>query len=114
MSEWVELCHIDDISNPGSRGFDPTVNGTDSLFIVREKDSVFAYKDVCPHYGVTTLPWKKDQYLNSQKSAIVCSSHGAKFNIQSGLCTAGPCKGETLESLPTKVKDGYIFVKLSS
>jgi nitrite reductase/ring-hydroxylating ferredoxin subunit len=43
--------------------------------------------------------------------AIVCSAHGARFRIEDGLCTSGPCHGESLEAVPVRLdEEGRVVV----
>jgi nitrite reductase/ring-hydroxylating ferredoxin subunit len=46
------------------------------------------------------MAWRKDAYLDGTGQHIVCAAHGAQFDIATGLCTLGPCLGESLTPLP--------------
>ncbi|AOW12046.1 (2Fe-2S)-binding protein [Hydrogenophaga crassostreae] len=110
----MRLCHIDDLPESGSRGFDPLHTGQDSLLLVRKGQQVFAYADSCPHHD-TPMAWRKDAYLNGQGDRIVCAAHGAQFEIETGRCTLGPCLGQALTALALNINslgevslaDGY-------
>jgi nitrite reductase/ring-hydroxylating ferredoxin subunit len=91
----VRLCHLDDLPDGGSRGFDPGRTGQDTLLVVRQGTALFGYADACPHHG-TPMAWRKDAYLNAAGDRIVCAAHGAQFEIETGRCTLGPCLGDTL------------------
>ena len=106
------ICHLGDLAEGSARGFDVARRGRDTLFIVRKGERVFAYQDECPHYlGATSLPWRKDTYLNSTADYIVCAAHGAEFEIETGLCVRGPCAGDSLTAVPLHIaSDGKIFV----
>jgi|OpeIllAssembly_1097287.scaffolds.fasta_scaffold209435_2 nitrite reductase/ring-hydroxylating ferredoxin subunit len=93
------LCHSNDIVDGGARGFDPTAAGRDTVFVVRQGEALFGWHDQCPHEGVTPLPYKRHGYLNKSGSRIVCFAHGAQFDIRTGLCLTGPCKGDSLTPL---------------
>jgi nitrite reductase/ring-hydroxylating ferredoxin subunit len=43
------------------------------------------------------MAWRKDAYLNAAGDRIVCAAHGAQFDIESGVCTLGPCLGQRLQ-----------------
>lgn len=92
-----------DIADGESRGFDPEHLGNDSVFVVRRGNRIYAYKDICPHYGSTTLPWKRHHYLDASSTYIVCAAHGALFKIENGLCLRGPCKGASLKQITVEV-----------
>lgn len=107
----VFLCNGNDIQDDKARGFDPLEQGKDSLFIVRRGNAYYAYRDLCPHWRVKHLGWKKDTYLNGDRNRIVCFTHGAQFDIHTGKCTIGPCLGQTLTKVPLSIdQDGNIFI----
>ena len=99
----VCLGNIDDIVDGQAKGFDPTHLGTDSLFVVRKGGKVYAYTDICPHYGSTSLPWKRHQYLDVSSEFIVCAAHGALFDIENGLCVRGACKVQSLSKVDVEI-----------
>ena len=100
----MRLCHLSELPDGGSRGFDPCASGRDTLFVVRRGQALHAYVNACPHHG-TPMAWRKDAYLNAAGDRIVCAAHGAQFEIGSGLCTLGPCLGDRLTALPLALHD---------
>jgi nitrite reductase/ring-hydroxylating ferredoxin subunit len=90
------LCLLEDLEDGNSRGFDPHGAGRDTVFIVRRGARVSAWRDACPHVDGAPLAWRKDAYLNADRSAIVCYGHGAMFDIETGACLQGPCLGQSL------------------
>lgn len=101
----VAVCHMDDLPDPGARGFDVLGPGRERLFIVRRGGVLHGYLDRCPHYGTTPLPWRKDAYLNAAGTRIVCASHGAEFDVATGACILGPCQGQALQAVPLRVDE---------
>ena len=103
----VKLCAIEEIDDCQSRGFDPFQCGRDEVFVVRQGSKVFAWRNACPHPGYegTSLPWRKNAYLNGGSNLIVCSGHGAQFDIVTGECLSGPCLGKALEKERVQVDD---------
>jgi nitrite reductase/ring-hydroxylating ferredoxin subunit len=111
----VCLGKIDDIAEGQSKGFDPKGSGNDSLFVVRKGAQLYAYLDICPHYGSTSLPWKRHQYLDGTSNYIVCSAHGALFDIESGRCIRGACVGQSLKKIEVEVLfNNEIWVDLTT
>ena len=100
------LCHVNDIPDPGSKGFK---FAEQSLFAVRLRGEVYVYRNSCPHRGIE-LNWQEDQFLDYDDSLIQCTTHGALFIIENGACVAGPCMGESLEALDFSILDGFINV----
>ena len=76
---------------------------------MRRGDQVFAYQNFCMHVG-HPLNWQPDRFLTKDKSAIICASHGAMYEIDSGNCFAGPCRGKALRRVDVDVRDGVIYV----
>jgi nitrite reductase/ring-hydroxylating ferredoxin subunit len=106
----MRLCHLDDLPDGGSRGFDPRATGRDTLLVVRRGRTLHAYADTCPHHG-TPMAWRKDAYLNAARDRIVCAAHGAQFEIDTGLCTLGPCPGQSLTAVPLSLHDnGEVYL----
>ncbi len=106
----VVVGRLDELDDPGCREFqigdgDWPLRG----FVVRKGDAVFAYQNVCVHVG-HPLNWSPDRFLTKDKSALICASHGAMYEIESGDCIAGPGKGRTLQVVDVEVRDGLIYV----
>ncbi|MEJ6655554.1 MAG: Rieske (2Fe-2S) protein [Pseudomonas sp.] len=105
-NQTVALCRLDDIADPGSKGF--LVQGR-QLFAVRQGPQVFVYANRCPHRGIP-LEWVPDQFLDSSGRLIQCASHGALFLPESGECVAGPCSGASLTPLACRIEDGQVWL----
>ncbi len=107
----IHLCKLSELEENGTRGFDPHHSGQNTLFVVRHQDSFSAYIDRCPHQGIT-LAWREHAYLNGKKNRIVCSGHGAEFDIATGECLSGPCLGQCLEKAPVILEDdGSLYLQ---
>lgn len=78
-------------------------------FVVRQGESVFAYQNFCVHVG-HPLNWSPHKFLTKDKSAIICSSHGATYDIRTGECFAGPGTGGVLQKVDVSVRDGIVYV----
>ncbi|MBT8097837.1 MAG: Rieske 2Fe-2S domain-containing protein, partial [Woeseia sp.] len=76
----------------------------------RQGNAVYAYKNYCKHVG-HPLNFKPDSFLTKDQSKIICASHGALYEIDSGLCVAGPCPGKSLTAVDVKVVDGVVMVE---
>jgi nitrite reductase/ring-hydroxylating ferredoxin subunit len=108
------VCRLSDLKDGQGCGFDPFKKGRDTVFVVRRGNKVHAYLDICPHYGRTPLPWRKDAYLTGDAQYIFCSAHGAIFDIETGACVLGPCLGQSLTSVQVTISDeGEIRLFLS-
>lgn len=102
---------LEDVDDPGCREF--TIGEGDwpfKGFVVRRGGDVHAYQNFCVHVG-HPLNWKPDGFLTKDKSQIICSSHGALYDITTGECVAGPCRGKELRRVHCEVRDGAIIVQ---
>ncbi len=108
-----ELCDLDDIADPGSRGFELMLGAQppQRLFVVRKGGILAAYRNRCPHTGAP-LEWLPNQFLDLDNSFIQCAIHGALFRPEDGYCLRGPCVGQSLEPLALEVVDSRIRVRL--
>ena len=83
-------------------------NGQLKLIIVNNNGIIHAYMNQCPHTGVN-LEWKPHQFLDNTGQLLQCSTHGALFEISSGLCIRGPCNGQSLERLESEIDSGVLY-----
>ena len=60
----------------------------------------------------TIINWSPDNFLTPDKKKIICSSHGAIFDIESGLCVSGPCVGSKLLKLECFINNERVIIKL--
>ena len=108
-STGVRLCALDDLADPGAKGF--IFREGDAMFlgfVVRLGEAVRGYIDHCPHAGMP-LALLPNRYLTREGDLIICSSHGALFRPRDGLCVAGPCAGKSLEHWPVIADAGVVF-----
>jgi len=106
----TRLCALEEISEPGSRGFRIGSGGDAfAFFIVRHGGRVVAYENVCPHVG-SPLDFMPDRFLDIEKRLILCATHGALFRIADGHCVGGPCAGQALTPVPIQIESGAIYL----
>lgn len=104
------LCKLGDIDDPGSRGFSiETGRGTLELFVIKTYGKVVAYRNSCPHTGVS-LDWMPHRFLDLDQTFIICGTHGALFQIDNGLCVSGPCLGQKLVPVAIKTVNEEVIV----
>jgi nitrite reductase/ring-hydroxylating ferredoxin subunit len=107
----ARLCRLDDVPEGGSNGFVATTPlGVRRAFLaVRQGERVCVYINSCPHTGAP-LDFRPGQFLNHDKTLILCSTHGALFRIEDGFCVSGPCAGKSLGPVLTEIKDGTVYL----
>ena len=102
----IELCHIDDIEENSSRGFNLEQG---ALFVVKKHSQIYVYSNSCPHIGIP-LEFQPDEFLDKEKNYIQCANHGALFEIDTGHCIVGPCTGQALKAIPFKIENNKIIL----
>lgn len=104
-----KICMMEEIPEREARAFD-TEEG-DTIFITQRDGSFYAYQNVCPHLQVE-LEFLENQFLDQDQEFIQCSTHGALFEVETGLCVSGPCQGDQLEKVNITVhSDGGIYLE---
>jgi nitrite reductase/ring-hydroxylating ferredoxin subunit len=108
------LCALRELDDPGSRAFTIAVDEDRSSWplrglVVRRGAEVRAYVNRCPHAG-HPLNLRPHDFLTPDRTLLLCNSHGALFEISTGLCVAGPCSGARLPSVPIEIRDGYVLL----
>jgi nitrite reductase/ring-hydroxylating ferredoxin subunit len=109
---WMEprvLCRIEDIPVDGAKGFPGPDGAFTGLVAVRQGEGIYVYENACPHIG-TPLDWTPDRFLSRDGRMLICATHGALFEIPTGMCVSGPCRGDSLTPVNFSVRDGCILV----
>ncbi len=109
------ICSMTDIPSQKARGFQllrVEDDGTErplSLIVIRWGRQVFGYVNKCPHDGVN-LDWERNQFLDPNGIRLMCGKHGATFELGTGMCVDGPCKGRNLTPVVLSIIDNDICV----
>lgn len=77
--------------------------------LVNDGGRFHAYVNRCRHMA-TPLDFIRDQFVSEDGQYLMCYTHGALYERETGLCISGPCKGESLYRLPVCVDQGDILV----
>lgn len=105
MTEKYYLANATELEENTPKEFEIVINDSKLAgFILRFDGELYAYLNHCPHLGVP-LNWQPDSFMSLDASHIQCSTHGALFNPDDGLCVSGPCRGEHLTQLNIELTD---------
>ncbi|MCS3903715.1 nitrite reductase/ring-hydroxylating ferredoxin subunit [Methylohalomonas lacus] len=111
MKKPLELCSLDAIPDPGSRGFCISIDDRpQEIMVIRRQNRVYAYLNSCPHTGAA-LDWMPGEFLTLDQSRIICALHGAEFEIDNGYCVYGPCQGDRLTALTVGVTGNKVLLE---
>jgi len=106
----VELARLDALPDQGFHAVTAVVDGdAETLVLYRDGNQVRAWLNVCPHAG-RALDWAPGQFLKSREGHLVCAVHGASFELEGGICVAGPCKGDSLRAVQVQVDAGRVLL----
>ncbi len=110
VTEGDILCAVSDIDDGTAKEFSYR-SGADihDIFVQRKGDDVYAFVNICPHAG-TPLNMDDGVFLEKTGTYLMCHTHGALFQLEDGLCVAGPCNGASLQVVEINVENGNIKV----
>jgi nitrite reductase/ring-hydroxylating ferredoxin subunit len=97
---------------PGeSRKFLLTIQGVDEeCFLINYEGKFHAYVNRCRHVPIA-MDWVDNQFFAEEGRYLMCQTHNAYYEPDSGECIAGPpgtC-GLFLYRVPLEVIDGVIY-----
>lgn len=82
-------------------------------FAVRYNKQVYAYVNQCAHMPVE-LDWNEGEFFTVAKDFLICATHGAHYEPNTGHCVYGPCKGKQLQPLAVTEENERIIIHLDS
>jgi nitrite reductase/ring-hydroxylating ferredoxin subunit len=78
-------------------------------FVVRYDGQPRAWLNRCAHLPVE-LDWLPGKFFDDSGLYLICATHGAIYEPDSGRCAGGPCRGASLEAVPVVERDGGVWV----
>ena len=87
----------------------PSPARSHGAFAIRFGGRVYAYINRCAHIP-TQLDWMEGEFFEASKLYLICSTHGAVYEPESGRCAGGPCRGRGLQPLAVSERDGHIYL----
>jgi nitrite reductase/ring-hydroxylating ferredoxin subunit len=109
------VCNLNDIPNRRAKAFQLLRHADNgratafSIFVVRWGTHVLGYINECPHNGVN-LDWERNQFFDPSGLRLMCGKHGSLFDIGTGRCVDGPCRGRALKPVSLAVIDGEVCI----
>lgn len=110
MSDAVFICDAAELLDK-SRGvrFPVTAGGEDAVaFVIRYGERPHAYLNRCAHVPME-LDWTPGDFFESSGLYLMCATHGALYEPDTGRCAGGPCRGGRLHKISLVERDGKIF-----
>jgi nitrite reductase/ring-hydroxylating ferredoxin subunit len=106
----IFLCRVNEVADPGTRNV-VLGEGEDELdiIIVQTKGTWHAYVNCCPHQFIPLETFPNHFFTEDMKN-LICSGHGARFELDTGACISGPCLGKKLDRLHIEEADGGVYL----
>lgn len=112
---WIRVCASDELAEGGdgvrfelpvsvSRAGAPAPQA----FAVRYDGRVHAWLNRCAHVPVE-LDWMPGKFFDESGLLLICATHGATYEPDTGHCVGGPCRGKALEPVTVCERDGIIW-----
>lgn len=77
-------------------------------FVVNYGGELYAYVNRCRHVPMT-MDWVENQFLTEEGRYILCATHGAAYEPETGECIFGPPCGKLLHRVPLTVEGDLVI-----
>lgn len=77
-------------------------------FAIRFGGIAYAYLNRCAHVPME-LDWAPGDFFDGSGLHLMCATHGAVYEPESGRCAGGPCQGGRLRSIAITERNGQVF-----
>jgi nitrite reductase/ring-hydroxylating ferredoxin subunit len=108
QGELVPLCSARDLVDGGlAVPFDVAYGGqTCRAFAIRYQGRAHAYLNRCTHVAME-MDWQPNRFFDDSGRWLLCGSHGAAYQPDTGACAGGPCRG-ALVRIELTERDGVV------
>lgn len=110
------ICAVDSLEQSNAKAFSLSrINESGEgrpfpIVVIRtHANDYFGYVNSCPHEHIW-LNFGEGGFFTPDRSFLRCGRHGSIFEIDTGLCIDGPCKGQSLEPIALAVVDGDVCI----
>ena len=98
----IKIARADDVAEGETVKFSIPRDGRPlEGFLARYQGKLVAYENRCRHLPVS-LDFFEGQFFTQDGQHFVCHNHNALYEPLTGLCTQGPCEGQSLKALPDR------------
>ncbi|SRR5579875_907281 len=105
------IARTEELPTGTSLKFTMPLHGVDEeCFIVNFGGTFHAYVNRCCHIPLA-MDWVDNQFFTADGNYLLCQTHNACYEPESGECVAGPpgTPGKFLRKIPLEVRNGIIY-----
>jgi nitrite reductase/ring-hydroxylating ferredoxin subunit len=106
--EAVPLCNSRELVDGGlAVPFDVLYAGqTCRAFAIRYQGQPHAYLNRCTHVAME-MDWQPNRFFDDTGRWLLCGTHGAAYQPDTGACAGGPCRGSLIR-IKLSERDGVV------
>jgi nitrite reductase/ring-hydroxylating ferredoxin subunit len=105
----VVVARVGEIQPGHTKKFFLQVDGREEeCFAVNHGGALYAYVNRCLHVAMT-MDWIDNQFMTEDKRYILCATHGACYEPDTGECIVGPPLGNFLTPVPLVIRGDSVI-----
>jgi nitrite reductase/ring-hydroxylating ferredoxin subunit len=105
----VVVAQVGEVQPGQTKKFALFVDGRETeCFLVNYNGLLFAYVNRCRHVPMT-MDWVENQFLTEDGRYILCATHGAAYEPETGECIFGPPCGKVLARVPLTINGEQVL-----
>ena len=110
MPEAILICPADAVLEGGKGVRFPVSAGTEQTtgFVIRYGGVAYGYLNRCAHVPIE-LDWSPGEFFEGSGLYLMCATHGAIYEPDTGHCSGGPCRGGKLRPIQILEQQGQLF-----
>ena len=110
MPEAILICPSTSVLEGGKGVRFPVSAGTEhgTGFVIRYGGVAYGYLNRCAHVPIE-LDWSPGEFFDGSGLYLMCATHGAIYEPDTGHCSGGPCRGGKLRPIQMQERDGQLF-----
>lgn len=108
MTERILLCQSADlVDSADAVAFEVIYFGQScAAFAIRYQGQVYAYLNRCSHVPME-MDYQPNKFFDITGQYLICATHGAIYNPETGQGRGGPCRGSLVKIVLTE-RDGVV------
>ena len=109
QDEHVAVARVGEVEAGQTKKFVLHIDGREvECFLLNYGGQLFAYVNRCRHVPMT-MDWLENQFLTEDGRYILCATHGAAYEPETGECIFGPPCGKVLDRVPLTVAGDQVI-----